>query len=132
MWNRKKLQPSIRSLLGEGSALQGTIRFREGLRVDGEVHGDVVADAEHPSMLVISEKARVHGKVKAAHVIINGEVLGPVEATELLELQPNARIVGDVRYAVLEMHPGALIEGELRPLKSADRPALTLAASNDV
>jgi cytoskeletal protein CcmA (bactofilin family) len=131
MWNRKKSQPSIRSLLGEGSALQGTIRFREGLRVDGEVHGDVVADAEHPSMLVISEKARVHGKVKAAHVIINGEVLGPVEATELLELQPNARIVGDVRYAVLEMHPGALIEGELRPLKSADRPALTLAASND-
>ena len=31
MWNRKKSQPSIRSLLGEGSALQGTIRFREGL-----------------------------------------------------------------------------------------------------
>ena len=132
MWNRKKSQPSIRSLLGEGSALQGTIRFCEGLRIDGEVHGDVVAEAEHPSMLVISEKARVHGKVKAAHVIINGQVLGPVEATELLELQPNARIVGDVRYAVLEMHPGALIEGELRPLKSADRPALTLAASNDV
>ncbi|MCK6420621.1 MAG: polymer-forming cytoskeletal protein [Aquabacterium sp.] len=132
MWNRKKSQPSIRSLLGEGSALQGTIRFREGLRIDGEVHGDVVADADHPSMLVISEKARVQGKVKAAHVIINGQVLGPVEATELLELQPNARIVGDVRYAVLEMHPGALIEGELRPLKSADRPALTLAASNDV
>ncbi len=132
MWNRKKSQPSIRSLLGEGSALQGTIRFREGLRIDGEVHGDVVADADHPSMLVISEKARVQGKVKAAHVIINGQVLGPVEATELLELQPNARIVGDVRYAVLEMHPGALIEGELQPLKSADRPALTLAASNDV
>lgn len=132
MWNRKKSQPSIRSLLGEGSALQGTIRFREGLRLDGEVHGDVVADADHPSMLVISEKARVQGKVKAAHVIINGQVLGPVEATELLELQPNARIVGDVRYAVLEMHPGALIEGELQPLKSADRPALTLAASNDV
>ena len=132
MWFNRKKQPPIRSLIGEGTAVYGELRFTEGLRVDGEVHGDVMAAGDGPSLLVISEKARVHGKVKAAHVIINGEVLGPVEATELLELQPNARIVGDVRYAVLEMHPGALIEGELRPLKSADRPALTLAASNDV
>jgi cytoskeletal protein CcmA (bactofilin family) len=64
-------------------------------------------------------------------VIINGEVLGPVVCEELLELQPKARVVGDVRYEVLEMHPGALVEGELKPLKSAEKPALKLAASND-
>ena len=72
----------------------------------------------------------VHGKVKAGHVIINGLVVGPVESTELLELQPKARIVGDVRYESLEMHQGATIDGELRPLKSEDKPALKLAASN--
>lgn len=132
MWSRRNSQPPIRSLVGEGTVVQGTIVFRDGLRVDGEVHGDVTADGAQPGMLVISEKARVRGMVKAAHVIINGEVSGPVEALELLEIQPNARVVGDVRYSVLEMHPGALIEGELRPLKGADRPALTLAASNDV
>ena len=38
---------------------------------------------------------------------------------------------GDVRYEVLEMHPGAMIDGELKPLKSAEKPALKLAASND-
>ncbi|MDP1535373.1 MAG: polymer-forming cytoskeletal protein, partial [Rubrivivax sp.] len=37
---------------------------------------------------------------------------------------------GDVSYAALEMHPGASIDGELKPLKSADKPALKLAASN--
>lgn len=131
MWLRKKAQPPIRSLVGEGTRLKGELRFRDGLRIDGEVHGDVVAEGDGPSLLVISENARVHGKVKAGHVIINGEVVGPVEPDELLELQPQARIVGDVRYELLEMHPGALLEGELKSLKAAERPALKLAASND-
>jgi cytoskeletal protein CcmA (bactofilin family) len=81
--------------------------------------------------VVISEKAKVTGMVKAAHVIINGTVMGPVESGTLLELQPSARVTGIVRYELLEMHPGALIDGELRPLKNADKPALKLAASNE-
>ena len=55
---------------------------------------------------------------------------GPVESHQLLELQPKARVVGDIRYEALEMHQGAQIDGELRPLKAADRPSLVLAASN--
>lgn len=131
MWFGKKAQPPIRSLVGEGMVVTGALSFSEGLRIDGEVHGDVVASGDARSILVISERARVHGKVKASHVIINGEIIGPVHSDELLELQPKARIVGDVRYEVLEMHPGAQIDGELKPLKSAEKPALKLAASND-
>ncbi|MDP1901409.1 MAG: polymer-forming cytoskeletal protein [Rubrivivax sp.] len=132
IWLGKKRPPPIRSLIGEGTVVQGNVRFTEGLRIDGEVHGDVLAAGEGSSLLVVSEKARVHGKVKASHVIINGEVRGPLQADELLELQPKARIVGDVRYELLEMHQGAVVEGELKPLKSTDKPALKLAASNDV
>lgn len=131
MFNGKKAQPPIRTLIGEGSVLQGEIRFSDGLRIDGEVRGDVVADDGTPSVVVISERARVIGRVHAAHVIINGEVQGPVESHQLLELQPKARVVGDIRYEALEMHQGAQIDGELRPLKAADRPSLVLAASND-
>jgi cytoskeletal protein CcmA (bactofilin family) len=126
----KKKPPPIRSLIGEGVMVKGDIRFEEGLRIDGEVHGDVEA-ADGRSILVVSEKARVHGKVRASHVIINGEVCGPVHSDELLELQPKARIEGDVRYQTLEMHQGAQVEGLLKPLKSAEKPTLTLAASND-
>jgi cytoskeletal protein CcmA (bactofilin family) len=129
LFNKK--QPPIRSLIGEGTVLHGELRFADGLRIDGEVHGDIVAVGEESNLLVISEKARVHGKVKAGHVIINGTVLGPVESDALLELQPKARITGDVRYTTLEMHQGATIDGELRSLKTADeRPALKLAASS--
>lgn len=130
MWFAKRKPPPIRTLVGEGTVVHGNLGFADGLRVDGEVHGNVVATTP-ASLVVVSENARVHGEVKAGHVIINGEVRGPVHSTELLELQPKARVVGDVRYELLEMHQGALIDGELRPLKSAERPALVLAASND-
>lgn len=130
MWFDKRHPPPIRSLVGEGTVIEGNLRFCEGLRIDGEVHGDVEA-AGDGSMLVISENARVHGKVKAGHVIINGEVKGPVHSYELLELQPKARVTGEVRYELLEMHRGALIDGEIKPLKATEKPALKLAASND-
>lgn len=130
-WFGRKKPPPIRSLICEGTVVQGQLRFVDGLRIDGEVIGDVVSEGEGRSMLVISENGRVHGKVKAGHVIISGEVRGPVFAHELLELQPKARVTGDVRYDLLEMHQGALVEGELKPLKSIDKPALKLAASND-
>lgn len=123
----KKKQPPIGTLIGEGTVVHGELRFSDGLRIDGEIFGDVVAAGDQPSILVISEKARVTGKVKAGHVIINGLVMGPVQSDDLLELQPKATIIGDVRYEVLEMHQGATIDGELKPLKSDERPALKLA-----
>jgi cytoskeletal protein CcmA (bactofilin family) len=129
MFNKKK-QPRIQTLIGEGTVINGEVQFSDGLRIDGEVVGDVVAQPNSQSMLVISEKARVTGKVKAGHVIINGCVIGPVQSDELLELQPKASIVGDVRYESLEMHQGAVIDGELRPLKAEEKPSLKLAASN--
>jgi cytoskeletal protein CcmA (bactofilin family) len=134
-WLGKKKPPPIRSLISEGTVVQGDIRFAEGLRIDGEVHGNISASVEGSSaghsMLVISEKARVHGKVSAGHVIINGEVRGPVHSDDMLELQPKARVTGDIRYELLEMHQGAQVDGELKPLKSAEKPALKLAVAND-
>lgn len=124
-----KKTPPIRTLIGEGTVITGEIRFSDGLRIDGELHGNVTSVGDGRSLLVISDKARVHGKVRAGHVIINGSVEGPVMAEELLELQPKARIVGDVRYEALEMHQGATIDGELRAMKSEAKPGLKLAAS---
>ncbi|MCY7317485.1 MAG: polymer-forming cytoskeletal protein, partial [Ramlibacter sp.] len=71
----------------------------------------------------------VQGAIDADHVIINGTVNGPVNARELLELQPRARIEGDITYKALEMHQGAVISGTLKPLLVDDeKPLLKLAA----
>jgi cytoskeletal protein CcmA (bactofilin family) len=111
----KKKQPSIKSLIAVGSHIEGNVKFTDGLRVDGQITGDIRCSAENPSILVISETATVTGQIFADHVIINGRVNGPVHATQMLELQPKAQIVGDVFYKALEMHQGASITGLLQP-----------------
>ena len=127
----KKRQPPIKSLVAEGTLIEGNLHFTEGMRIDGAVQGDVRANPDAPSILVISETATVVGEVHADHVIINGAVQGPVCARVMLELQPTARIDGDVYYAALEMHQGALIVGQLSPLlPQEEKPALKLAANN--
>jgi cytoskeletal protein CcmA (bactofilin family) len=121
-------QPPIRTLIGEATVLEGEIRFSEGLRIDGRVIGNVIALGDEPNLLVIGEKASITGRVKAGHVVVNGEVRGPVDSSELLELQPKARIEGNVRYERLEMHQGAQVRGELRPQAAEDKSAVVKLA----
>jgi cytoskeletal protein CcmA (bactofilin family) len=130
MFNKKK-QPPIKSLIAEGSEIVGNIHFTDGLRVDGSITGNIRAGVEGASILVISEIASITGEVVADHIIINGTVKGPIHARKMLELQPKARIEGDVEYAALEMHHGALVTGQLRPLLAdEEKPILKLAANN--
>ena len=116
MFERKKPTPPqkrIDSLIGAGTTVHGDVNFKGGLRIDGAVEGNVLATDGEPSTLVISESARVDGEIRVSHVVINGTVRGPVVADGYLELQPKARIVGDVTYKTLEMHVGSVIEGRL-------------------
>lgn len=128
----KKKQPPIKSLIAQGTCIEGSLKFTDGLRIDGEVTGDIVAIEGGASILVISETASITGRIFAEHVVINGRVIGPVHASELLELQPKANIAGDVSYKALEMHQGAVIFGQLRPTNMAleEKPVLKLAANN--
>lgn len=130
----KKAQPAIKSLIAQGNVITGNMLFRDGLRIDGEVKGNLHAAEGSGSILVISETAVVTGEIRADHVILNGKVCGPVYASHLLELQPKARLDGDVTYKALEMHQGAIINGQLKPLDSTsateEKPALKLAANN--
>ena len=128
----KKKQPLIKSLIAQGSCIEGNLKFTDGLRIDSEVIGDICANEGSPSILVISESATVVGRIFADHVIINGRVMGSVHASELLELQPKAKIEGDVSYKALEMHQGAVIFGKLRPISQGEeeKSILKLAANN--
>ena len=131
MFSRKK-QPPIKSLIALGTKIEGNMLFVEGMRIDGEVAGEIRAASGQPSILVISESARVEGAVHADHVIVNGEVVGPVHAAELLELQPKAKISGNVHYKALEMHQGAVISGQMCPtaVLVEEKPPLKLASNS--
>lgn len=125
----RKTKNTIDSLIGVSTTIEGNLLFKGGLRIDGQVKGSVIAETDSISMLVISEHAKVEGEVRVAHLIVNGEIIGPVHSSELLELQPKARITGDVFYKALEMHSGALVSGKLMHDQVVE-PVLKLALSN--
>jgi cytoskeletal protein CcmA (bactofilin family) len=108
-----KPQNRIDCLIGAGTIIEGNITFAGGLRVDGRVRGDVIAADAKPGTLVLSEHAQIEGEVRVSHVVINGTVVGPVHATEYVELQTKANVTGDVYYKTLEMQLGAVVQGRL-------------------
>ena len=131
MFNKKK-QPPLKSLVAQGARVVGDIFFSEGMRVECSITGNVRPVDSNPSILVIAESAVITGAVSADHIIINGTVKGAVSARMMLELQPNARIDGDVEYGALEMHQGALISGRLTPILGNElMPALPTEAMQD-
>jgi cytoskeletal protein CcmA (bactofilin family) len=127
----KKAQPPIKGLLAQGCRIEGVLVFTEGMRIDGEVKGEVRGMPDQGSLLVISESGVIEGEVRADHVIVNGRIKGPIIAAEVLELQPRARVEGDIQYRVLEVHAGATVSGQLTALPAdEEKPLLKLAASN--
>lgn len=134
MFGKSKPQSTIDSLIGVTTVIEGDVVFSGGLRIDGQVKGNVVAAGESQgtnTTLVVSESARIQGEIRAAHVVINGAVDGPIFVTEFLELQPKARVTGDVRYKSIEIHLGATLDGKLEHTGvEAQRANLKLAANN--
>lgn len=124
-----KPQSKIDSLIGAGTRIDGNVTFSGGLRVDGEIKGNVCAEKGVDSTLVISEQARIEGQIDVAHIVINGTVVGPVSAAESLELQPGARVTGDVEYHKLEMQQGAVVQGRLVHQTNTRTVELKLASS---
>lgn len=121
MFNKRHSKPQNRidSLIGAGTKVEGDVRFSGGLRIDGEVDGNVLANPGKPSTLVLSEHAKVDGEIDVTHLVINGIVTGPVHAAEYLELQSKAKVTGDVHYKTLEIQLGAIVEGRLIHLTEA-------------
>jgi cytoskeletal protein CcmA (bactofilin family) len=119
MFTKQQTKPQNRidTLIGAGTRIEGNIRFSGGLRVDGEIVGNIVAEPGQPSTLVLSEHAKVTGQINVTHLVVNGVVNGPVRATEYLELLSKAKITGDVEYGTMETHLGALLSGKLTHLQ---------------
>jgi len=108
-----RIQNSIDTLIGAETRIEGDIHFSGGLRIDGSIRGSVNEPNASPSTLILSENGRIEGAVSVSKIVINGKVIGPVKASQFIELQAKARITGDVYYKSLEMHTGAVIEGKL-------------------
>ena len=109
------------SLIARGTSIRGDVRFSGALHLDGRIEGSVIGDGED-AMFTLSEHGQVHGEIHVPQAVINGHVTGDVNVSVRLELAPQARIDGDLRYHTLEMAAGAQVNGRItRQAEEAQR-----------
>ncbi|HEX6572211.1 MAG TPA: polymer-forming cytoskeletal protein [Steroidobacteraceae bacterium] len=137
MFRRKTDQPSIdvsrlSSLIATGVQIAGDVIVTDGVRIDGQVVGNVVSKLETHGLLVLSEHGRIEGNVHVHDAVVNGTICGDLEVENFIELQANARITGAIRYRTLQMTCGARVEGTMVCTAAEKVDARTAPPSNVV
>jgi cytoskeletal protein CcmA (bactofilin family) len=107
----------MNSIVGAGSAFNGTLRTEGGLRVDGAVEGQV----DVSGTLTIGHDGLIRGDVTASQAIIGGTVIGTVKADRQLELQSGSRVEGDIFTRSLIIEEGVFFEGNCRMRSEGER-----------
>jgi len=114
------------SVVSFGSSWQGNIKIEGSMRIDGEVAGEI--DARET--VFVAESAKVNAKIRAAKVVIAGEIEGEVNCTDRLEIMPTGRVRAELTTRSLTVFEGAFIEGQIHMTRP--EPVATPAATRDV
>jgi cytoskeletal protein CcmA (bactofilin family) len=104
-------QDDISGFLAEGTEIEGVVRFKDVLRVDGKIRGKVVSEKE----LVVGETGEVEAEVEVGTLSVSGKVNGTLHVKEKMEVHPKGRVVGDLTLEKpnLVIHEGGVFEGNI-------------------
>lgn len=89
--------------------LEGDFQSQGNVLIEGIVEGSLKTERD----LRVGERAHITADVSAANATIAGEVRGNVFVSERLELEPTARVHGDIRTKVLVVASGATVNGRM-------------------
>jgi len=105
------VQDDISGFLAEGTEIQGEVRFRDVLRVDGKISGKVISEKE----LVVGETGEVDADIDVGVLSVSGKVTGTIHVKEKLEIHPKGRVLGEVTLEKpnLVIHEGGVFEGNI-------------------
>lgn len=143
MLKKKKAFTNHHSLLCSATKVEGDIYFSGDFYLEGAVRGNIYAEEDKPSKLIVAETGIVEGEIHAFNVIVNGHVRGAIFSSKHLELAAKAVVEGSVHYQTIEMVKGAQLKGQMystgkeaaaHPDSSADTPftddAMTAAVNS--
>ena len=94
--------------IGPGTKISGNIETTEGIRIDGEIEGNIVSKGK----VVIGTKGKVKGEVNCLNSEIEGVIEGKVFVKELLSLKATSKLFGDIQTTKLTIEPGAVFTGK--------------------
>jgi cytoskeletal protein CcmA (bactofilin family) len=97
------------SILGPATRVTGRVSGSGGLRVEGQVRGDITVsgDAE------ISDGGSVEGNVSASSLEVAGTLLGDAEVRGLVVIRSGANVRGELRGAEISIEPGSRVSVRL-------------------
>ena len=97
------------SVLAAGLTLEGKINGTGHVRIAGRFKGDVHIDGT----LTLDEGARIEGHVKAAAVVVGGELMGNIVEAQQVDLREGGRIEGDIKAGSFTVASGARMRGKV-------------------
>ena len=116
----------LSAFIDEASEIEGKYTFSGTVMINGKFKGEIVSN----DTLIVGEKGVINASIRAGIVLISGEVVGNVLASERVELRGTARVFGDVEAPVIVVEEGVLFEGHCRMTKA--RPADAEAVPRDL
>ncbi|NLT23407.1 MAG: polymer-forming cytoskeletal protein [Syntrophorhabdus sp.] len=106
MANKKHEAGSLETLIGQDSIIRGEIISKGVVRLDGTLEGSIKAD-----YLILGRSGSVKGDMAAREIVVDGTVEGDLEAEELVEINPDGAVEGNIRTAKLIITEGAFFSG---------------------
>jgi cytoskeletal protein CcmA (bactofilin family) len=114
--NDLKTIEKITTTLGKETNFNGTLKFKESLKIDGSFEGEI----ESSGYLYIENGATVTANIRVGSVVIGGIVRGNVEASEKLEMLATGKVYGNIRTAKLKIADGVVFEGKCEMITNSD------------
>jgi len=124
-------QAKITSLIAKDALVEGVLRLRTGVKIDGIVIGGVIIESSDACMLIVDAAGEIEGNVLATRAIISGAISGSIHATEIL-VRSTARINGDIFYQRIHIEEGAEVNGQLRKMAAQQVPAETQCETKEL
>lgn len=109
MPNRENASHEPETIIAASVKVEGDFQSQGNVHIEGVVEGSLRTERD----LRVGERARISADVWAANAIVAGEIRGNIAASERIELEPTARVYGDVRTKVLVVASGATVNGRI-------------------
>ena len=111
----------IENVIGRSAIVHGDLKAEGAFRIDGTIEGAV----ESTAGVVIGEAGVVRGDVRAADVVIAGQVIGNVMCTGHLEIVATGKVEGDIEAKSVRVETGGVFRGASRMGEGASAARLT-------
>ncbi len=105
------VHPEKASRLGPTLLLDGEIKGKEDIVVEGQVRGKINLPE---SDLLVADQGRVEAEICARNISIRGEVIGNIEASGRVLIERKGRLKGNISALVIAVEEGAQFKGSVK------------------